>query len=30
MEDSRAEVDAIVQLVQRVGQPKMRVKATLL
>lgn len=30
MEDSRSEVDKIVQLVQRVGQPKMRVKATLL
>mmetsp|Transcript_37160 Transcript_37160/g.48878 ORF Transcript_37160/g.48878 Transcript_37160/m.48878 type:complete len:126 (-) Transcript_37160:876-1253(-) len=30
LEDSRGEIEKIVKLVQRVGQPKMRVKATLL
>ena len=30
MADSAAEIESIVQLVKRVGQPKMRVKATLL
>ena len=30
MEDSAAVIEQIVQLVKRIGQPKMRVKATLL